>query len=379
MRHTFYLLALLCGLPTARAQLTLTNGYFPQVGDSLLTNQAEGSYLANVDVQAPGAGLEWDFGYPDAHYEYTEVLEAVVNDTLFTTADARLTSAAFTYEYYQSTPTEYRMVGLVGSLPFFRELVLATPLSPPRTVRRAGITYGDRFEHTSVRTITLSVDSLPAEVRNGEIGSTLASFDSIRVTSTSVRQDVVDAWGTLRLEGYAYAVLREKRVEQMETRLYVKGGDGPYLDVTALALQADPSTSNYLGPQPTQGTYFFWAQDIVEPIVELEFDAEEKPTTFLYKRDGLGTATRADPRVTEIGVYPNPVTDAFRLTFTLAAAGRVACTLRDARGRVLYQWPTEQRGGGRQQLHGSLSGYPHGTYLLVLKTPGGCTVEKIIK
>ncbi len=379
MKYILYALALLSGLPPAHAQLTLTNGYFPEVGDSLLTNQAEDSYLADVEVQAPGADLVWDFGYPDARYAYTEVLEAVVDDSLFTTADARLTSKAFRYEYYQAAPTEYRMVGLVGSLPFFRDLVLSTPLSPPRTVRRAGITYGDRFADTSVRTITLSVDSLPAEVRNGSVGASLASFDSIRVASTSVREDVVDAWGTLLLEGYAYEVLREKRVERMETRLFVKSGNGPYLDVTALALQADPSYRQYLGHQPMEGTYFFWAQDILEPIVELEFDAEEQPTTFLYKRDGLGTSTRADAGVTEVAVYPNPVTDGFHLTFSLASSDRVVCTLRDVRGRVLYRWPEEQRAGGAQRLDGSLSGYPRGTYLLELKSSGGRIVEKIIK
>ena len=378
MKYIFFL-ALLGGLPALRAQITLTDSYFPEIGDSLLTNQAPDAMLADITFQAPGEDLSWDFGYPEARFVYTEVLEPVVGDTVFTTADSRLSSAAFRYEYYQSTPTEYNLVGLVGSLPFFRDLVLSTPLSPPRTVRRAGITYGDSFEDTSVRTITLSVDSLPAEVRNSSVGATLASFDSIRVTSTSVRQDLVDAWGTLLLEGYAYEVLREKRVEQMETRLAVKSGTGPYLDVTSIALQADPSYSKYLGPQPVEGTYYFWAQSIKEPVVEIEFDADEAPTTFLYKRDGLGTSVRPDPSVTEVAVFPNPAPGEFRLSFTLRAADRVVFSLRDALGRTLRSWPAEQRQGGRQWFDGSLREYPHGTYLLELKTLGGRTVKKVIK
>ena len=367
--------------PSLGAQITLTDAYFPRVGDSLLTNQATDAYRDGVVFQAPGADLTWDFGFPEAASAYTERLEAVNDDSVFVNAEMRLTSAAFDYEYYRATETTYDLVGLVGSLPFFREETFATQLLPPRPVRRAGITYGDAFETTSVRELKLAVDELPDDVLNSTTGRALRNYDSIRIESTSERSDIVDAYGTLTLMGETYTVLREKRVEQMETRVYVKTGTSDFLDVTNLIASADPATGQYVGRQPEEGTYFFWAEGELEPIVEIEFDEDETPTTFLYKRGDKRTAVVRGPEtvVEALEVFPNPVTDLATLRYVLRRPDRVSVRLRDATGRVAETWPLTERPAGEHRLEASLGSLPRGVYYLEVATSGGRSVQKLIK
>ena len=362
------------------AQITLTDAYFPQVGDSLLTDQAPEELLADIEFREPGADLTWDFGTPPVRFSYTEVIEGVTDDVQFPRATGRTTSAAFDYEYYQRTDTAFNLVGLVGRVPFFQQLPLSIALVPARPLRRAGITYGDRFETTSVRRTVLSTDSLPAEIRESDLGRTLLAFDSIKVESSSERIDRVDAYGTLRLNDFTYRVLREKRVEQMETRLFLKQAGGQFADVTALVLRIDPSYGQYLGTQPSEGTYFFWAREVKEPIVEIEFDDREQPKTLLFRRGGGGdlTATRG-PVVRALGLSPNPVTAGFRLDFELQRSGRVEVRLSDAVGRSVRQWELGTLAGGRQTFRGSLAALPSGVYYVAVRTRGGVATQKVIR
>ncbi|MGB3800513.1 MAG: hypothetical protein WA952_11925, partial [Lewinella sp.] len=133
-RRWLSLILFVGSLTPGHAQITLSTAYFPEVGDSLLTNQASEEYEDGITFQPAGENLIWDFGTPDMRYEFTEVLESVANDTFFLDAEARLSSAAFAYEYYQRTDTSYNLVGLVGTLPFLRDTVLATRISPPRPI-----------------------------------------------------------------------------------------------------------------------------------------------------------------------------------------------------------------------------------------------------
>ncbi|PPK87230.1 putative secreted protein (Por secretion system target) [Neolewinella xylanilytica] len=377
----FALLLLLLGTAPLAAQITLTSAYFPEVGDSLLTNQATDAYRDGITFQPPGENLTWDFGTPELRTEFTEVLEAVTNDTFFVDATARLTSAAFAYEYYQRTDTAYNLVGLVGTLPFLRDTVLATRLTPPRPVKRANITYGDRFASTSVRELRISIDSLPQEIKNGVAGPFLAIYDTLRVVNTSVRTDEIDAYGTLTLNGKEYEVLREKRVEQLDTRVYLKADGGEFNDVTQQIKFADPSSGQFLGQLPEQGTYYFWAQGVKEPIVEIEFDEDENPTTFVYIRGERNPTTSLElPEALErVSLRPNPVRDAFTLSYTLTQATTISAALYDTRGQRVWQWPARYSNAGPGRLEGDVATLAGGVYYLQLQTSGGQTVRRLVK
>lgn len=361
-------------------QIILTDAYFPEIGDSLLTDQVPDADLSAIVFQAPGANLSWDFGWPSTRFSFTELIDAVDNEPEFPLATSRTTSSAFTFEYYQRTDTAFNLVGLVGGLPFFRGLPLSTALDPVRTLRRKGITYGDRFEGTSVWRTVVSTDSLPADILSSKLGTLLLAFDSIEIKSTSARIDEVDAYGNLRLEGYDYQVLREKRVELMETRLSLKQSGGAFFDITATVLQLDPGYGRYLGEQPSEGTYFFWAREIKEPVVEIEFDENEQPKTLLFKRNGMGDITAvSEPQIITMGISPNPLTDEFRLDFQLRRPAAVTVRLMDHAGRAVRAWELGPRSGGAETFRGSLADLVTGIYSLELLTPEGSTARKIIK
>lgn len=375
----FALIAILYG-PFLSAQFTLTDDYFPVAGDSLLTAQAPDELLDSIQFQSPGADLTWDFGYPATHTSFSQYIEGFSSDTLFPRADSRHNSAAFDFEYLQHTDTALNLVGLVGRLPLFRELPLSTTLSPPRPLRRAGITYGDRFETTSVRESTIAIVDLPEEILEGDVGTTLKSFDSLRIISTSVRTDEVDAWGTLRLEGSDYSVLREKRIEQIDTRLELKREGGNFADVTSLLLLSDPTYASYLGQQPSEGTYYFWSPTSKEAVVEIEFDEAEKPKTFLFKRNGTGDLTATTTLLElPLGVSPNPVVDRFTVDYHLPSAGAVRAALFTADGRQLKAWSLGRQARGALRFEGAVGDLPAGVYLLRLRTANGVGVARVVK
>ena len=380
----FLAIALLCAgvSPTVGAQITLSSDYFPEPGDSLLISVATEAERASLGAVEAGADLNWDFGDPEAAAEYTLLVEPVTGDSVFVRADARYRTVDSIYNYYRTTDTAYYLVGLLRSLPFFERETFSARYDQPEVARRAGITFGDAFRDSTVQRLQLSVDELPESVMNSNVGGALVNYDSIRITTTSVRGDTIDAYGTLMLRGAAYNVLREKRVERVDTRVFVKSGTSDFIDVTSIIIGFDGSTREYLGEQPVRTTYYYWAEGELEPIVEIAYSEEEAvPEAYYFKRGGkrITSLDSSDPRVEKVRVYPNPVAGEFQVTYTLREPARVTVRLLDATGRELESWPVGRQGEGEQRFGRSLSDYPHGVYYLDLLTDRGRAVRKLIK
>jgi len=102
--------------------------------------------------------------------------------------------------------------------------------------------------------------------------------------------------------------------------------------------------------------------------------------TYNFEQDDEITAffeTEETPLVLQIS--PNPVGDNVQVNLVLDEVSAVVVNLYDVNGRRLKQYDFGRVGGGQQRLDLDTFEWPHGVYLLELKTDKETVVEKIIK
>jgi hypothetical protein len=259
----FFLLALSF---TISAQITLTTDYFPMAGDTLRFSVADSASTVGVDLLSPGPDRNWDFGTLVPRFNFTEPVESTQGDSLFPSADVRIRTNVVNLSYYQITETSFDLVGVRGRLDIFPDFELVTPVSPQRPVRRAPLNYEDTFMTQTANSVVLSPDSLPQTILI-LLGDAISGVDSIRITTISIRDDEIDAYGNLTVNGTAYDVLREKRTETINTRIAFKTGVLPFVDVTAVVQTVSGELGQFLGEQEPTTTYIFGAMVASIPLL----------------------------------------------------------------------------------------------------------------
>lgn len=352
------------------AQITLTTDYFPVAGDTLRFVVADSTFANNVDLMPEGGNdLAWDFSGAVGSSNLNEPVDAA-NDAEYPDADVSITSFATT-SFYRSTATSFDLVGVRTEFDLFPGLVLSTPVIPVRPIRRAPLNLGDTFTSTTENSVTISPDSIPAEVL-AELGSVIASVDSIRITTISVRSDEVDAFGTVRLLGNFYPVLREKRTEAITIRLAVQTLPLDFTDVTGTITLFNPDIGALLGEQPITETYLFWNDESKEPIVEATTDMETGTVTrMLYKRAQQSTSTEGPGLLpAQVKVYPNPATDLATFEIEGLASGTYTLQLIDMVGRKVAQREFSPF-GTQTRLSLDVSELRSGLYLYSLRNEQG--------
>lgn len=315
------------------AQLTLTADYFPAAGDTLKLVNADSVFAANVDLMAEGgANLDWYFGNAVGTRDINEPVDGITIDA-FPNATLSITSNN-TVSFYQVSETSFDLVGVQTGFDFLPNFPINTAVTPARPIRRAPLTFGDNFTSQTENAVTISPDSIPLEAL-AEIGDALNGVDSLRITTISTREDVVDAWGTVRLLDNFYPVLREKRTEGVFIRLEVQTLPLPFVDVTGTISIINPELAQFVGQQPETVTYLFWNDESKEPIVEA-VTAEESGEVIRmqYKRAEQSTSTGGPGALrARIKVYPNPATELATFEVEGLQRGNYTLLLTDMVGR----------------------------------------------
>ncbi|MEM9823095.1 MAG: T9SS type A sorting domain-containing protein [Bacteroidota bacterium] len=311
-RLLLYLLLLIWG--PLQAQITLTNSYFPQVGDTLKIS-VDG--IPDITITPPGGDQNWDYSNLQG-LDRTEVIRAAsdgVNGDQFPNAAFFVPFGPESEggeTYGTISDTEYKFVGYAGPDPAQLGINVIVDFNPPILDRRAPLSFFDINDQESAILVAFSAEFLPSEL----LDSLLITPDSVRVRVASERLDVVDAWGNLTLPGgNSYEVLREKRTEERETRLDAKVGIGPFatwIDVTDFLGFLD-----FLG-RDTVTEYHFYANDIKEPIVRavVTNDGSDTPLFVEYKtQDIISNVNYVNTGRSDVVAYPNPAIDQVRFDF----------------------------------------------------------------
>lgn len=356
------------------AQFTLTADYFPVVGDTLKFTVADSAFAANVDLMVDGGeNLDWYLGNAIGAGDFNEPVVAA-NDPDFPDATISIITNGVTESFYLASETSFDLVGVKTSFDLLPNFPISTPVTPVRPVRRAPLSFGATFSAVTENSVTLSPDSIPAEVL-GEIGTALNNVDSLRITTVSTRSDEVDAYGTVRLGDNFYPVLREKRTEEVFIRLEVRTLPLNWIDVTGSITILNPQLADLLGQQPTTINYLFWAEDSKEPIVDVTTDAETGTVQRMtYKRAQTSTSTGGPgQRQAQVRVFPNPATALATFEIEGLSPGNYTLQLVDMVGRRMATREFSPL-GDQTRLNLDVSNLRAGIYLYTLRNERGRTI-----
>jgi hypothetical protein len=252
--------------------------------------------------------------------------------------------------------------------PFGLGLNARFKLLPAYTERRSPMNFFDIKVANSAIIQGFAVGELP-EVVKKNLPNSITLIDSIRVRLTFSRNDVVDAFGTLKLPFAQYTVLREKRTEYISTRIDVRTFLG-WLDATDLIVNQNASFASVLGVD-TLISHNFFSNTTKEIIAQLNFNtAQNQILSVRFKAPPRATVPvrEVQPPTAQLQVFPNPVDAEIQLSFVPLISGKLRIELHDALGRTLKTSQVEvvQQQNMRWQMPGH--DLPNGMYTLVLST-----------
>ncbi len=359
-----FLLACTC----VNAQITLSNSYFPVVGDTLKT--AIDGMPSGIIITPPGGDQTWDFNSVQGLSRQQIIRPASEGAQVdqFPNAEILLrlgNGPEGGDTYVDVTDNVYELIGYSGVDPAGLGLEVVVPFIPGIVERRAPLSFFDINTSESNILIAESAAELPADL----LDMLPVTPDSIRLRVNGTRLDVVDAWGTLMIPGGEYQVLREKRTTQQETRLEAKVPLLNWLDVTDLL------PFDFLG-RDTTTVYHFWGNE-KEPIAEVTVtnDEAEMPLFVEYKDNGfISSSPYINTGKSDVLAYPNPAITDVRFDLMNLSPGKYKLKIFNILGIELtseeYAVNTSSK-----TVKVDLGDFRKGTYLYSLIDPKGKTIS----
>lgn len=318
---------------SAWGQITITSANLPVADDTLITQTA--TLLVEVDLEATGAGSNWDFGsdvldilpaatqipcynvdetplayqflfnnpflYPNHNSEYG------IGTPAFSVATISFEDA---YMYYKNSGGQFSITGMGASI---NGIPLAAQKIDPELLFNTPLNFEDQGSSYSEMEFTV-----PGFGFYGQIVD---------------RSYVCDGWGTMTIEGADYEVLR--------IRSEVGGSDSVYAELFSFGLQI---------PRPATVEYTWYTPSFKVPLLQI------------ITSEGVITSVRTAPLVPFTGVneivdatkaYPNPAST--ELWVPASASGWVVY---DGQGKTMITL----RNGSPQTI--DLALWPNGLYYL---------------
>ena len=353
-------------LPSIMAgQITVTNSIFPVAGDTLRTVSATDA--GGFDPSIIGSNLEWDLrGITSDEAILTIYSEASEGDAADTFPDADLLDKSVAQEiYYKSFNNKIVEIGRSGLDPVLNAINLSFTNEGESVLRRAPMSFGDAYDDESSFRIAAPSTVIPDSLFAGL--STL--LDSIRLTVETENDDFVDSWGTLRLPGGDYEVLRLKRTTTTNATLEVQA---PFigwsvLDESSPFFSSLGDFADLLGETITT-SYQFYGSDDKEILANLTYDDENTLINASYKGE-LSTATEEiDFRTVGVKTYPNPTYGDVTFELSNLPDGEYSVVLYNIIGKRLW---SDQFDNATGRLNADLSHLKKGTYLYSIVDKNG--------
>ena len=350
-----------------QAQISITDAYFPQAGDTLKT--AFDGMPSGIIINPAGGSVdqEWDFN----------TVQGMSREVLYRNASEGTSNAEFPSanlvilldpageSYYKTTATTFELVGYQGLDPANLGINLLVQLNPTLVERRAPLNFLDFGNSSSAVLLPFAAEDIPG----GILDSLPITPDSIRLRIAIDRTAIVDGWGKAMIPGGNYDVLREKQIENRETLMDVKVGIGPFaqwVDVTDLIPGMD-----FLG-KDTITTYTFYNSTEKEAIAIVTVDNENNDivNSVEYKDNGIQTSIRyVDTGKPDLVAYPNPAIDNIRIDFFNLPPSNYTLKVYNILGIVVMEKKYAISGDRSEKIN--LNNLRKGTYLYSLVTENG--------
>lgn len=373
MKHVYFLFILIfstCVL--AQAQISIDKFSLPQKGDVLKTK-----YEVNpmVEVGTPGADKVWDFSNVNGAPRTLELLSpsegsVALDDAEFLTKPTEVVENYFKadskgdlYQYYIKTVD-----------PLFQQYEINTPFTDDEIYRKANINFGDSDYYISRYGLSLAWTDLPDTLTQG----IPLTFDSVRFSIVTDRQDVIDAYGKVKLPDGKWDVLREKsiRIRKIEVAGY---SFGTWIPIPSNLL------SQLLGQyasliKPDTSYHFNYYSDkaieTVATVISKNLDGSS-PSSIEYK-DGaqVTNVLNVGNSLPNISAFPNPTYGMVEFTLDQVKSGDYTIVVYNILGKTLWE-KNVRKTKTKHHFKADLSSLQKGTYLYsVLDNYGSKLVTK---
>lgn len=362
MKHSYYLLSLIL-LVSSNAllgQITLSNGSFPYINDTLVT-ATDNMPSISFDSNQTGEQV-WDFQDLVAPFSTELIFDDPVNSTAaedFPGANVFVATIGDVENYYQVTGSEILNLGYYGDDPLGLGFNAVVKYSPPVVERRAPMTYGDSFTSESNALIPFSAEDIPF----GILDSLPISPDSFRVSINRVVEDIVDGYGSVNLAIGSFSVLKVRKVQLVTVKLEAKVPFFNWQDITDIVGLGD-----VLGSSEVVSHHFF-TNTAKEALVELFMNPDNPDEVQSVSFKSGGVIAALDPMSWSLPsayVYPNPVYFDAKFEFLNIPEGEYELAIYNIIGnKVLGQ---ELVISGNKSMKLDVSDLSQGTYLYSLET-----------
>ena len=359
---TFLFLAL-----QGSAQISVTATTLPVLGDTLI--MATDNLPSNINIGSVGGSQIWDFSGLQAPYNISTAFKrpskgAYYNQ--FPSADLISTLPGNKEIYYNKTNRQLQVLGMYGPDPLNIGIDLISRFEPPIVERRGPIKYNKSFNAESNLVAEFSADDIPGQW----LDSLPISPDSLRIRIDFDRIEKADAYGDMIIPGgNTYEVLRVKRTDIQQGRLYAKLPFVDWVDITNLLPNNDKLRLR------KEVSYHFLSNESKEPIAVVYTSGNRRVTRVDYKvpRKALSKSTFLDMRSPAVFVFPNPAIEDVRFEFNNLLPGFYELKIYNILGVPVWEERYWIPGNRTEKV--SLSNLTKGTYLYSLIDGTGNTIS----
>lgn len=329
----------------AFAQISITSDDLPKAGRKYFRSNGMGN---NIDLDVTGANTTWDFSnWTRANRDTTQFYS--------------VSSTPFAYQFYFNNPltpafvaTEAKKTADVDLAGFF------TMENNYNFTKKSGSEWQEIGIGTTISGIPLptkfsnikTIFNLPLEFNNSGFDDyaysiTIPSIGAIAQEGST--NYVVDGWGTIKLPGGTFEVIRVKTE--------ISKSDSIYVDLLQFGLKI-PSN---------EVVYEWFAKDEGYPVLRVTTGLFNLVTAIEYLDDPL-TSTRNIQASVDYKLYPNPVSDVLKIE-TNAMVYTVE--IYNTQGLLVLM-----EIGNPKRIN--VSNLPQGTYFLKLKTEQTNHIQSVI-
>ena len=346
------------------AQITVTNATCPAPGDTLRT--ATDAMPSGIELGPAGGPYEWDFSsllapFATEQIYYPSSMGNYANE--FPGAEIYLELPGNSEGYFDNTGTKFQFLGSYGPDPIGIGIELVARFNPPLVERHAPLSFIDNFVTQGKLDLPFSADIIPAAI----LDNLPFTPDSLKISVTADRNDLVDAYGTLTIPGGAFEVLRMKRTEVRKTKLEAK--IFVWVDVTQLI----PGNETF--SEVTTTSYHFFSNEAKEPIAVVTLNADGQTV----QRVDFKSISSVINQTVDLGAvqpilfaYPNPAIEEVRFDFNGLLPGNYDLKIYNILGQLVWERNFWLAGNRTEKVN--LARLRKGTYLYSLVDSNGKTL-----
>ncbi len=319
-------------------QITISNNYFPNAGDSLVTANATGQTIRNIVIStAKTTAQSWDYSFlraitPSSRtVDRFRALNPVADSAIlkeFPTATTVISDTTGQIAVYRRSATRFDLLGFFNANLGILPLGIRPKFDPPSLERRAPLTFNSTNNNKTGFNVVIPTDIIPDTI----LALLPIRPDSLRIRFVTNRQDKVDAFGKIRIPGSTdLDCLRERRYEITETHIDAKANSFPiWIDITTLIPTGNFSTKD------TTLVFHFWSDLYKEPLLTIRANNDSTATSATYKWLPINTLTFETINNIAAVLYPNPTKDAVNVRLQGLMPENYTLNVVDYAGRIVF-------------------------------------------